>query len=97
MQLRDAVTVVVAAIRIDRAEIIRSTGAGDWHVDILNRWIKREGLTEEQADAALEAGRVEFGSCALDLGGGAYGLRFVPNDAKTDAYRTVEDVEANAR
>lgn len=50
------------AIRVDGKEVLH----GKHHVDILFEWIEREGLTEDQADEAIEAGRIEFGAVYLD-------------------------------
>lgn len=45
------------AIKIDGGEPI----VDDSHIDAMRAWQEREGLTDEQVDAAFEAGRIEFG------------------------------------
>ena len=50
------------AIRIDGKEVLH----GDRHVDLLFQWMEREGLTVDQTDEAIEAGRIEFGAVHLD-------------------------------
>lgn len=51
------------AIRIDGKEILH----GKHHVDIFFEWMEREGLTEDQANEALESGRIEFGGVYHDF------------------------------
>ena len=54
------------AIRVNGTEVL-SAGAGEWHFEILVRYQKREGLTDEQLDEMIEEGRLEFGHTYLDL------------------------------
>jgi hypothetical protein len=73
------------AIRIDGTTVLE----GDRHVDILYQWMAATGLTEEQADAAIEAGRVEFGAMHLRP---HTGWAWVGDRTRDEVYRSTKEL-----
>ncbi|MER8827188.1 hypothetical protein NKH73_13960 [Mesorhizobium sp. M0938] len=49
------------AIRIDKAEVLH----GKRHINLLVDYQMRDGLSDGQIDAMIEAGRIEFGQVFL--------------------------------
>lgn len=76
------------AIRIDRddSRIYRDVS----HCRAVIQWMQKEALTEDEADALILAGRVEYGYCWRER----YGEVFRPASAgwRDENYRTVEDI-----
>ncbi len=81
-----------SAIRIDKQEVISN---GNCHLDLMRAYQTREGLTDDQLDALIDEGRLEFGDTYWNSQ--EKKLCWMGDEVKDEFYTSVADVVSNAR
>ncbi len=72
------------AIRINGTEILQ----GIRHINILVGYMSRENLTDDQVDAMIDSGKIEFGCVFIT----STGLEFSEDEVRKDVYTSLSEI-----
>lgn len=75
---------MVAAVKIDGVHY----HDGKRHIDILKEYQKREELTDDEIDAMIDEGRIEFGSVLLSK----EGMKFSVDETRNSVYSSMDQI-----